>query len=962
MRQFTQYRTLAALAVVLALALPGALWGQTSSGNLKGRVIDNAGEALPGATVTASNPATGLERVETTGVDGRFRFLSLPIGTYRVTVDLSGFAQVVVENVLINVATEREIEIDLSQATVEETITVTDESPLVATTPSIGTVVSQEELENLPLNGRQFANLGALAPGTTLSANTDPTKPGQLTIQLGGGIGRNVNYLIDGGDNTDDTIGGALQNFNIEAVQEFKIQTSQYKAEFGRSSGGVLSVVTKTGTNQFKGSLLGFYRDDSLAEKTETQKLNNAEKPPFERWQYGASFGGPIIRDKAHFFATWEKTELDRFSTVATGLYPAVDGSSILTPFEDELGTAKATLDISARQLLQVRYGFQENVDVYGIAPNYHPSAWGTLTNEYESILAGHTAQVGSDMLNEFIFQWTSFDNSIAAATNLSTLLYPGGVLFGQNPNTPQATTQRKYQYRDDFSFSRFIAGDPHDFKVGANYIHEPTLAGDFSSGTNGVFTLADDVVGAPVVDITFQAGSFNFSTPIDQYSVYLQDDWSVHDRLTLNLGVRYDYWEGFDLDQRSNAIWQTLSTQTRFNEYYLQDFQGGRAGVLENDDDNIAPRIGFTYDLKGDGAHLLRGGYGTFYDFPYTNATILFPTGAVLSAFGTVYNHNNPNGIRNPDGSFFQPGQPLPPNQITSPTLEPAPNEVASPTLATPYSDQLSLGYSWQVNPWLGLNIDAMSVDYHDIPYRFRANPFIPGTGARRFSDFGNFRIWYGGGRASYDGINLSGRVRTSRFEAQGFYTYSEAEGNVVAGADEFRLTDGGHEPSFHRAGADVSINPLDPQCGACFGPLNTDTRHRVTLGMLYHAPWGMNISSIARYRSAPPYTLHTAVDINGDGFRDLDPRVSRVNSERGESFSQVDLRLSKEFRFADFGVEVIGEMFNVLDEKNPTAFSNVFVPGNPLPIGLEPSAYAGDQFQGEQRLIQLGLRLSWR
>src|SRR6185436_10830943 len=237
---------------------------QTASSALVGNAQDGNGAPLPGVTINATNQGTGLVRSTVTGSDGAFRLPSLPVGVYTVTAELEGFATVTVESVKLNVATERALEISMSLASIEDAITVVDDAPLVQTTPSIGTVVSQSELENLPLNGRQFANLASLAPGTSLSVNSDPTKPGQQTVAVNGGGGRNINYIIDGGDNTDDTIGGALQNFNLESVQEFKIQTQQYKAEYGRSTGGVLSVVTKTGTNQFAGSAYGFYRKDSL--------------------------------------------------------------------------------------------------------------------------------------------------------------------------------------------------------------------------------------------------------------------------------------------------------------------------------------------------------------------------------------------------------------------------------------------------------------------------------------------------------------------------------------------------------------------------------------------------------------------------------------------------------------------------------------------------------------------------
>jgi hypothetical protein len=944
-----------ALACLVAL-LPAAAFAQAAGGTLLGSVKDSSGAGLPGATVTATNRETGYDRVGVSIEDGSFRLPALPAGNYDVRVDLSGFAPVVIENVSLNVASQRSIEVTLQSATVEESITVLDEAPLVATEPAIGTIVSQQELENLPLNGRQFANLAALAPGTTLAYNPDPTKPGQLTIALAGGIGRNVNFMVDGGDNTDDTIGGALQNFNLESVQEFKVQTQQYKAEYGRSSGGVLTVVTKTGSNEFAGSVYGFFRDEGMAEKTETQKRAGVDKPALEREQWGGSIGGPIVRDRAHFFGTYEKTERTSNYTVFTGGdFPQFDGLTVPLTFEDELLTAKATWDVNPKNFLQVRYGTQENADKYGASPLAHPTGLGTLTNDYESFLAGWNAQFGAEMLNEFLFQYTSFDNLISADSNDPFIIYPSGFFTGQNINTPQGTHQRKRQWKDDFSFTRTIAGDRHDFKVGVNYIDEYDLGVEFTTGTTGQFTASDDRIGSPIVAIDINGGFAGNETPTEQQSAYLQDDWAVTDRLTVNLGVRYDYFTGFDLDQRSNPVYQFLNTQTQFNEYYLADFRNFD-GVLDEDDDNLAPRLGFAYDLKGDGRHLVRGGYGTYFDFPYTNATILFPAIAVQSNFGAIYRHVNPNGIPN-----FQPGDPLPPNQIP-PQLGAAANEIASPTLATPYSDQISLGYAWQVNNWLGLTFDVISVDYHDIPYRFRANvgidadgdgQFEPAAGeTTRFPTLGNFRIWYGGGRASYDGANVGFRVRQSKFELQGFYTYSEAEGNVLAGADEFRLTDGGSQADVGGATTrrDQSVNPLDPQCGRCFGPLHTDARHRFTLGGLYNGPWGINLSGMFRYRSELPYLEHANADLNGDGtILDL-PAGRGVNTGRGFSFKQFDIRVAKEFSFTDdFSLELIGEIFNLFDSTNP-ALPDRF--GN-------ANAFAGDPLQGEQRLAQLGARI---
>ncbi len=958
-----RFAVAALLVLAWGLALLPAAQAQTAGGNLIGRVQDKSGGNLPGATVTATQKETGLIRSTVTESDGTFRLPSLPVGTYTVTVELNGFATATAENVTVNVATQREINVDMSPSTVSETINVVAEAPLVQTTPAVGAVIDQKQIENLPLNGRQFANLAVLAPGTSLNYNSDPTKPGQLTVALNGGIGRNVNFLVDGGDNTDDTIGGALQNFNLESVQEFNIQTQQYKAEYGRSTGGVLTVVTKTGTNQLSGSAWGFFRKDSLNTESESEKLANSGKSPYDRKQYGASLGGPIVRDKAHFFATYEKTDRKTSYIINTDpgngqpVFPTLQGSAVQIPFKDELLTAKITDNLSPKQFLAVRYGYQKNSDKYGASPLSAPSSLGTITNKYSSILASHSLQIGSDALNEIVFQYTKFNNLITADSTDPYLYFPSGAHSGQNINTPQSTNQTKYQYKDDFSFTRTFAGRANNFKIGFNYINEPTLSGDSTTGTTGQFSYATDNPNSPITAITYFGGFSGESTPIKEYSGYVQDDLLFSDRLTINLGLRYDYNSGLDLNQSGNPIWQTLSTQTRYNEDYLRPFKGGGGRVLPNDKNNWGPRIGFTWDTKGDGKQLLRGGWGKYYDFPYINATVLFPALAVQSNYGVVYNFVNPNGIRNPNGSLFRPGDPLPPNQLPG-LAAAAPNEVASPTIATPYSRQASLGYSWQVNDWLGLNFEAVTIDYRDIPFRFRANPIDPATGARRFPQFGNFRLWVGNGRADYDGGNFSFRARaTDKLEILGFYTYSKATGNVLAGADEFRLTDVGYEPAF-RAARDVSANPLNPLCGACIGPLNTDARHKVTLSAVYQGPWGVNVNGIYRYHSATPLTIFSTNDPNGDGFRfDLLPGGS-VNSARTHSFSQLDLRLSKTFNIGPVGLELIGEVFNLFNDKNPAGYTVVFdAAGNPT--GIKPTVFAGDPLQGEQRLAQLGVRI---
>ncbi len=957
--------------LVCLLAVP-ALFAQSGSGALLGHVTDETGAALPGVTLTATNVATGFSRSTVTTADGGYRLAALPPGKYTVTSDLSGFASVSTKNVDVTVASDRTLNISMKQAAVKEQITVTAEAPLVETSPAVGTVVSQQELQNLPLNGRQFANLGSLAPGTSLSVNADPTKPGQLTIALNGGSGRNVNFIIDGGDNTDDTIGGALQNFNIDAVQEFKIQTMAYKAEFGRSSGGVLSVVTKSGTNNLEGSVYEFFRGKGLNEESNSERLAGIGKQPYRRNEYGATFGGPIVKDKVHFFATLERMDRTTAYTVNTGLnlLPQYEGKSVSLPFHDQLGTAKVSVDLNAKQYLQVRYGYQKNTDKYGQSALAAPDSLGTTRNDYKSVLAGHTWQVGTNKVNEFLYQYTKFNNTITADSQNPYIYYPSGAHQGQNVNTPQSTNQVKHQFKDDFSFSADFGQVSHDFKAGVNYVDEPTLGGDFTVGTTGQFTVTKDQVGAPISSIIYYGGFSGDSTPIKQYNAYFQDDISLNRNLTINAGLRYDLWTGYDLNQSLNPNYNLMISQAFQSKYgttpYVADFANG--GKLKNDRNNWGPRLGFSYDLKGDTRNILRGGIGRYYDFPYTNATILFPASAVQSLYGVIYDYEDPNGIKNPNGTFWKPGDTLPPNQVSGNLNDRTTRELASPTLATPYSDQASLGYSTEVSPSLGLNFEVVTSRYRDLPFRFRANPIDPSTGARRMAGVApsNFRLWYGKGKADYKGANIGFHARVSnRFEAQGFYTYSKSTGNVLAGADEFRITATEHQPDL-AAVRDMTFNPLNPLCSACIGPLDTDARHRVTLSGVYRAIYDINVSGIFRYHSALPYTEWAGVDLNGDGYAfDPVPGQAHVNNLRGSSFSQFDLRVSKEFRVANMGLELIGEMFNVFNAKNAAGYIGQCdydpAKGCTNPIFGQPTAFAGDPGQGEQRLAQLGIRVKF-
>src|SRR3954470_23348117 len=395
-----------AMIMLCALMAPAIASAQQTTGNITGRIVDAQGAAVPGVTVTARSPQTGFVRTDVSDGEGIYRLTALPVGNYDVNAELSGFSSFSRKEVTVNVAQTTDLNVELKLAGLTESVNVTAEVPMVKTTDSsVGGVVDVSKIESLPLNGRQFANLAVTIPGVGLGFHSDPTKSTQYSPLIAGGNGRNVNYQIDGGDNNDDTVGGLLQLYPLEAIQEFNFITQRYKAEYGRSNGGVMNIVTKSGTNDVHGSWFTMYRNDALNAQTETEKLSGAEKQDYRRNQFGGSVGGPIARDRAHFFAAAERTNQDTTQAVSTkGLLTAQDGI-FATPYRETLVTGKATANLTPTQYLTVRYGRNQNSQPYGATPLATADNWGDSQNKFNSINVNHNISLSGSRLNEFVFQ-----------------------------------------------------------------------------------------------------------------------------------------------------------------------------------------------------------------------------------------------------------------------------------------------------------------------------------------------------------------------------------------------------------------------------------------------------------------------------------------------------------------------------------------------------------------------------
>jgi hypothetical protein len=975
-------RGLVAVLVLVAIFLMvGPVVAQQTTGNLTGRILDEQKSAIPGVTVTAKHVATGFTRVVTSDAEGVYRLTALPIGEYEVLVELAGFSTIDRKGLVVSVGQTVSIDFELTVAKVAETITVTGESPLIETTSSaVGGVVDVGRIESMPLNGRQFANLAATIPGVGLGFHSDPTKSTQFSPQINGGNGRNINYQIDGGDNNDDTVGGLLQLFPLEAIQEFGFVTSRSKAEYGRSQGGVMNIVTKSGTNELHGSWFTSYRNDAMNAKTETEKINDVDKQAYKRYQYGGSFGGPIVLNKIHYFGAFERTQQNTYQAVSTkGLFPALDGV-YATPYRETLVTTKVTMNLNPRHFLSVRYGRNQNSQPYGASPLSPPNAWGDSKNTFNSINLNHNWVVGGSMLNEFIFQYATFRNHITANSTDPNESFPNFVYVGQSVNTPQTTEQKKWQFRDDFSWHKAgWGGLGHDFKVGVNFINEPRLYVTFEAGKDVLsYTHMDNTLTGPLSAVSMNGGVAKANIPMKQFAGYFQDDWRLNSRLTLNLGLRYDYQVGYQYDQSKNPNY--VKIQNAGKAGLLKGIKGLENAGLdpENDKNNIQPRLGMVWDVGGDGKNVLRAGWGIYTDMAYTNSNGLFAAFDAQGAFGTVLNVSNQQGIRNPDGTFYRVGQPI--SNIASqnqadPNSLPYYGQWVDPRLQMPYTMQTAVGWSHELSPSTVVTADFIHAAGRNLNTRSHINVYIPGTTTRRLAFLGlqpnaiGTRPAISQAKSRYiAGVFGLKRRMTKGIDFTATYTLGSAKSNLGNGTDELNVN----------VLQDAYLLFDDPKT---FGPAGrADARHKGTIASVLQFK-SLTIAPMFLFRSPLPVAIYEGLDLNRNSvLNDLPVRAYQFagvgkepkdigpcetwNCGRGAWRTQMNLRVSYSIPlFGRARVEAIGEVFNLFNAKNPSTFvtRRLLGTGAANPDFMQPTEYSGDFQNPEQRVGQIGFRFSF-
>jgi hypothetical protein len=946
-----------------------------TGGDVSGAVTDNGGGVLPGVTVTATSAATNQSRTAVTDGEGNYYIAALPAGVYTVAADLSGFAGQTKTDVRLLLGQRLDLDFTLSPGA-QEAITVTASATLVDTTePAVATVVSQEMIDSLPTNGRNFLSFSVITPGVTTDRTPQQGASATSGLSFGGQRARSNNIMVDGVDNNDPVVGAVRATFSQEAIQEFQVLTNSYSAEFGKASGGVVNIITRSGTNEPGGNLFYFFRNDSLNSKSIFEKEDvlgnsiNREKAPFDQSQWGATFGGPIVRDRTFFFLSTEELNIDTNNFVnidpqaaaalnAAG-FPVALGN---VPYEVRAEEYLAKIDHqwTPTNALAARASYakllNENVEPFG---GIVARSRGALQDRKDWAVALSETDVLSDRwVNELRGQYAAEDQLISSLDPTCdgpcdtffeggpTIEITGFASVGRQRFTPQPRENMRYQLKDTLNF----AGTKHFAKAGVdwNYVHTEHTALPLHFGGRYIFSALPAVpalgITRPLVNgldaFTYRPtgcesqactgvpaayvqgyGTSGASYNDPDISVFVQDDWTITDRFIVKAGLRYQRQWMYGID-------------------YKVSLPGGGTYTynIPDDTNNIAPRVAVVFDPMGDGRSSIHGSYGLFYD-NHILANAQVGNGVDGEDLRTLV-ARFPGSIapwRSPGHRINEPTTPYP-------SLEIAPD----PGLETPFSHQASLGYDRAIGTNMGFSVDLLYVHGLNQLGTIDYNPVVPALGAgRRPNDVNgaagtsaSVLQYTSFGETWYRGVTVAvNRRLANRYQFLMSYTYSKAEDNSTDFQSAFIPQDNGRgrDPN-DLTGLPIGFDPDSEK-----GPATHDQRHRFVLSGLYQAPWGINLSTIITAASGRPYTPLAGADVNGDGDGgafpsdrartdpaapgpDTSSTVGR-NSETMESQFIVDARLSKRFSFGTrFALEGIVDVFNLLDRVNYTEINNIF------------------------------------
>ncbi|MGA2354845.1 MAG: TonB-dependent receptor [Terriglobales bacterium] len=902
--------------VVLSIGLlfsisSSQLHAQNPNGTLRGEVQDASAARVAGAQIVVESEGSSVARQTTANNRGEFRIEGLLPGRYRVTVTAKGFAQAVADvNVAVSVV--RDIAVTLTPESTHETVNVQG-NPSSITTETIDTasavrggVVGSQDLESLPLPARSFANIAYLVPGTEPVEPSDPTKARITAVSTGGSSGLNNELSVDGADNSDDWIGGFLQNFSPDGIQEFAVRTSNEDADTGWTTAGSVVITTKHGTNEWHGDGAFYERAAALNARFPIENPAPNPKQPFSRQNYVGTLGGPIAKNKVFFFTSFENvhedasiayspasiTQFDALAQLAAdGLIAGVPAiavpATVPIPFRDYISSVRFDWAESSKSQWFLRtsqdsYLTHNALVEQGTLPSTglttHNNYWNTvISNAY----AFSPTWLGNLVIDASLLHLTQKRNSdlgfaLAFPFSSTALTISGFETFGDNqfatPITlfPDLRNQDKYQFRYDLSH---VAGS-HALKFGIDSIHEPVLGGAFASTAEtlakyindptyyvqnpGVFgTFASQCVGFSASDgstCSFTpAGNGNFSQNVQRLGLYAEDSWRVSHHLTVNYGLRYQttfgLFEASGESQAANASFDLLPSL------------GYAEAVPHDDRKQIAPRLGIAYSPGDSEKTVIRAGFGLYYNDLAQNGW--------ATAFEAVH-----------------------PNSAAPPSL-------IDPNYKTPYAIHTTGGVQHAFNEhWM------VSADYtHEQGnHGYRAFPYPTAT------------VFESDNRSSYNALMLHLQANMRRFDLVANYTLSKAQTWGCVLGELFDYVDG-----VCTAQSGPHEGQLDAFGPGDYGPSGEDVRQRFVLAGIVRIPGGFELSTVNQVESARPITITTA---NNSGRIFVNGVYTSLDEFRGTPYIQSDLRVTRPIKIGErWQINPFAEFFNIFNRNNPGA-----------------------------------------
>jgi hypothetical protein len=930
--QFMAYALCSLLCIALGSYVAPTLAQQTvTSATVGGRVEDASGATVASANVTITNLDTNQSQTTTTDGEGRFRFSNVAVGSATLRVEHEGFATFN-RQLTLSIGQALDLPIKLSIESVSASVQITADVPLIeAARTQVSETVSPREISGLPLNGRNYLDLALLVPGVSRTNTGSVQRFAETSAVPGTGISvagqRNLNngFVVDGLSANDDAADLAGTFYSQEVIREFQVVTSGGIAEFGRASSGVVNIITQSGTNNWRGRLYGFFRN----QRFDARNPLATSKDLLTQAQYGLSIGGPIVRDRTFVFANFEQTRRNDSNviTIAPANVATINNRLNLINFPGpriETGIVPGGNDVTnlfvrvdhklnAANLLTARYSFY---DIQAInsrtVGGLNAASRGTsLTDRDQTFAASLVTTISRRTINEARFQFTR--SRLAAPVNdeIGPAVTINGVAsFGTATVSPLARAIDLYELVDNVSTLR----GAHSLKGGADFLYNRVNI-NFPGAVQGVYTFTTL---ANFLNGTYSSFQQAFGTPSQFQSnpnlgLFVQDEWRPRHDLTINMGLRYD-------------------------AQFLPD-------PIKTDTNNFAPRIGFAYS-PGDKKTVVRAGLGIYFD--------RIPLRAVSNALQR-------------DGSKYvvvqlsptQAGAPVFPNILAAQpsVLLTKPNVTRiDPSVENSYSEQANLQIERELPGGGSFSVGFIHLrGLHLILSRNTNVPRFPVSAGmanlgRPDPNFGNISRSESSGDSYYNAMVAAYNQRVRKWASlRVSYTFSKA------------IDDTGN---FFFSTPQDNFNLRDDR-----GLSDNDQRHRLTVSGSFEAQKsnrasrlrsaleGFQLSYIFSYASALPFNVLTGNDRNFDtNFNDRPIGMGR-NTGRGFNSATLDLRLSRKFRFSDHTqLEAIAEGFNVLNR------ANYQLPNNTFGTGLVPLATFGrPTAAGDPRQIQFGIRLSF-